>query len=367
MLNNEQWIDSNHQLQLLRERRALVVDLHCNNLPVNEVRIAECYRWIPMGFDLCVPEECYSSELGNFLSKIYNSYKRNDSVIGPHTLSKIKGRPIIVYGGYNNIRIFANNLPDNEVFLLRNAQHEINLHKSNLLGLCQRISVNTLPFEKINNKQLEKMEIENILEWNSEYLLFQLEHGCGGEGTCKIKKCEIEEFVSSIANTDSNYICTPVVPEDEIKACLSSFFWTSQDTLPEIFDQHVVDFTFSGASWPASVSKEVLGNIRVNMQILSKKIAEIGFEGIFGVDFLLTSGDNLLVVDINLRPTATFFAWFTVENFYACNYKSLSIKKTNVSSSTNLYISIPKDKGKILKIPYFLFPETFSFSVEVEI
>lgn len=93
------------------------------------------------------------------------------------------------------------------------------------------------------------------------------------------------------------HICDPttlgvVINEDEIY-------------VSGVADQRIDGTRFKGSTYPSKMSKKVKEEIIRQTRIVGKKMAELGFRGIFGCDYIVTKDEEVFFIETNPRKQGT--------------------------------------------------------------
>ena len=93
------------------------------------------------------------------------------------------------------------------------------------------------------------------------------------------------------------HICDPttlgvVINEDEIY-------------IAGVADQRIYGTKFKGSTFPSKMSKEVQEEIIRQTRVVGKKMAQLGYRGIFGCDYIVTNKNEVFFIETNPRKQGT--------------------------------------------------------------
>lgn len=213
--------------------------------------------------------------------------------------------PIKPYMGSIQIQMLAHQLglryiaPDNQLVDRLN-------HKSNLDHILQEIGLPRIPTEVSTRDHIE-YDVRSAFEEHGA-LMIRSDLSIGGHGVWRIENAQdIDELVNGIkvTNPDRKFIWQP------LKAVTNSpnvQYEISDDscTLLGISAQRMTEsFAFGGNDYPSPLSENQ--SILDQSQRTAQWLQSQGYRGLVGLDFIVTSNQEVFIVEINPRVNTSTF------------------------------------------------------------
>jgi len=119
-----------------------------------------------------------------------------------------------------------------------------------------------------------------------------------------------------------------------------------------VADQKIDGTKFKGSTYPSKLSQQIQKAIIEQTRIVGKKMAKLGYRGIFGCDFIVTDNDEIYFIETNPRKQGT-----TME--FCCSLKTqLSIGSPNMPE-IEFYAVMESRRAPRMKEPNYFKTDVF--------
>ena len=164
--------------------------------------------------------------------------------------------------------------------------------------------------------------------------------------TCKDETFLITEFIAHCSDPTTLGV---VINEDEIY-------------IAGVADQRIDGTKFKGSTFPSKLSKEIQEEVIRQARVVGKKMAKMGYRGIFGCDFIVSKDEKVYFIETNPRKQGT-----TME--FCCTLRHLLPKGAPNLPELELYaVTKSKKAPKMIEPDFFktspVFWGTYNYKIE---
>jgi hypothetical protein len=215
-------------------------------------------------------------------------------------------------------------------------------------------------YDIANGIQDLSVKSEQMLQYNNEKVFVSLEKSAAGANSIIATHIgEIKEKFKE--NTDDTFLITKFIPHISDPTSLGVVINENEIFVAGIADQKINGTKFRGSTFPTKISKNTQEEIIRQTRIVGKKMAELGYRGIFGCDFIVTDKDEIFFIETNPRKQGT-----TME--FCCTLRELLPKNSPNLPEIEFYAVTQNKKAPNLKeIDFFninLFWSTYNYKIE---
>lgn len=209
---------------------------------------------------------------------------------------------------------------------------KINLKNTFILGPNSKISeyydnkINQIKlFDKyniLNNTAKIIHSIKKIEKEKYPYFIYSA-HGCGGLGSKKIFfKSDLKQFFSELNTKQKKgpFAITKLIQGKLISPNTTALVTNNNTIVISISDQILIENKYVGNIYPSKLNLRVKNEIIKNTKIIGNHLKNIGFRGLFGLDFIIDEKNKVYTVDLNSRR----------QGGYLCNVLMAKSKGINI-------------------------------------
>ena len=239
--------------------------------------------------------------------------------------------------------------PDSDIVTTLN--NKINLYEifSDIVPMAEYSVVNSYnDLIKYSKDQLENNSIFISLEKSAA-------------GANSIIASSIEEIKEKFSkNINDTFLVTQFIPHISDPTTLGVVINEDEIFVAGIADQRIEGTSFKGSTFPTRVSEEIQLEIIKQTRIVGKKMAKLGYRGIFGCDFIVTDDNKVYFIETNPRKQGT-----TME--FCCTLKTQLPKGAPNLPEIEFYAVIENIRAPRMKEPNFFKTNIFWSTYNVKI
>ncbi len=152
-------------------------------------------------------------------------------------------------------------------------------------------------------KELMKSS-QKLMQRTGNPLFISLEQSAAGANSIIAYTLEdIEKKFSN--NVDSIFLITEFISHICDPTTLGVVINEDEIYVAGVADQRINGTRFKGSTFPSKMSKKVQEETIRQTKLVGKKMAELGYRGIFGCDYIVTSNDEVFFIETNPRKQGT--------------------------------------------------------------
>ena len=104
----------------------------------------------------------------------------------------------------------------------------------------------------------------------------------------------------------ATYLASPYIPHKYDPTVLGIVANTKDVYIAGVADMRIEDLkSFRGSTFPSVLPERVQAELREHTRVVGRKLAEFGFRGIFGCDFVVDDCENVYFIEVNPRKQGT--------------------------------------------------------------
>ncbi len=161
-------------------------------------------------------------------------------------------------------------------------------------------------------------------------------------------------------NIDDTFLVTQFIPHVSDPTTLGVVINEDEVFVGGTADQRIEGTSFKGSTFPTKVSEKIQLEIINQTRIVGKKMAKLGYRGIFGCDFIVTEDDKVYFIETNPRKQGT-----TME--FCCTLKTLLPKGAPNLPELEFYAVTESTRAPRMKEPNFFKTDIFWSTYNVKI
>ena len=166
------------------------------------------------------------------------------------------------------------------------------------------------------------------------------------------------------ANINDTFLITTFIPHTLDPTSLGVVINEDEIYLAGIADQRIYGTKFRGSTFPSKTSRKIQEEIIRQTRVVGKKMAKLGYRGIFGCDFIVTEDEKVYFIETNPRKQGT-----TME-FCATLRNLLPKGSPNLPELEFYAVTQSKKAPNTKEIDFFninLFWSTYNYKIESSI
>ncbi len=199
-----------------------------------------------------------------------------------------------------------------------------------------------------------------MLRNNNEKVFISLEKSAAGANSIIASQTqEIKEKFKQ--SSDDTFLITKFIPHISDPTSLGVVINEDDIFVAGIADQKIYGTKFRGSTFPTKMNKEIQKEIIKQTRVVGKKMAKLGYRGIFGCDFIVTDKNEIFFIETNPRKQGT-----TME--FCCTLRELLPKNAPNLPEIEFYAVTQNKKVPNLQEPDFFninfFWSTYNYKIE---
>jgi len=208
-----------------------------------------------------------------------------------------------------------------------------------------------------------KLRASQMLDSEGDSVFISLERSAAGANSMIAHNIEeIEEKFSQ--DVDETFLLTEFIPHVSDPTSLGVVINKDDIYIAGTADQKINGTKFEGSIYPSELSTDIQGKVLSLTRIVGQKMAELGFRGIFGCDFIVTEEDEVYFIETNPRKQGT-----TME-FCCMLEKSIPVDAPNLPELEYYAVKYgqraPQTKEPDLTAPK-IYWETYNYKVREDV
>ena len=135
-------------------------------------------------------------------------------------------------------------------------------------------------------------------------LFVSLEHSAAGANSI-IANCIEDIQMRFSKNTNDTFLLTEFIEHICDPTTLGVVINEDEIYVAGVADQRIDGTKFKGSTFPSKMSKKIQEEIIRQTRVVGKKMAELGYRGIFGCDYIVTKEEKVFFIETNPRKQGT--------------------------------------------------------------
>ena len=152
------------------------------------------------------------------------------------------------------------------------------------------------------NELLENSQM--LMQRTNNPLFISLEHSAAGANSIIANSIEEIEKKFSI-NRDDTFLITEFIEHISDPTTLGVVINENDIYVAGIADQRIHGTKFKGSTYPSKMPQTIQEEIIRQTRVVGKKMAELGYRGIFGCDFIVSADGRVYFIETNPRKQGT--------------------------------------------------------------
>ncbi len=169
---------------------------------------------------------------------------------------------------------------------------------------------------KICNSYIQLMdESEKLRKKWTDGIFVTLEYSAGGANS--VVSYTQRDIKNKFEELETNYLMSRFIPHEFDPTVLGVVGNENEVYIAGVADQRIVEGTrFTGSTYPSVLSVKIKKSLYEYTRKIGKILAEHGYRGIFGCDYIVDYDENIYFIEINARKQGTTLEFCcTLENY----------------------------------------------------
>ena len=125
-------------------------------------------------------------------------------------------------------------------------------------------------------------------------------------GANSLVTTEASQVTARFADPAGRYLASGYVPHDHDPTVLGCVGGPGQVYVAGVADMRIENQTmFRGSTWPSQLPLDIQGELVAHTRMVGEILAERGFRGIFGCDYIVDRSGRVLFIEVNPRKQGT--------------------------------------------------------------
>lgn len=166
-------------------------------------------------------------------------------------------------------------------------------------------------------------ESEKLRKKWTDGIFVTLEYSAGGANS--VVSYTQRDIKNKFEELETNYLMSRFIPHEFDPTVLGVVGNENEVYIAGVADQRIVEGTrFTGSTYPSVLSVKIKKSLYEYTRKIGKILAEHGYRGIFGCDYIVDYDENIYFIEINARKQGTTLEFCcTLENYLGTDVPNL--------------------------------------------